>query len=131
MRIVADGAAKLAAINAERAAAVMTERDRRIVEGTVISVAGYGPVSLQGRQVDRDNLSDLAFAASLRISVGAGATLTGFRDKANVIHQLTQPQVVDLWMQAGAYVSAVYESSWVLKDMAEIPADFTDDGYWP
>lgn len=131
MRVVADGVAKLAAINAERAAAVMIERDRRIVEGTVISVAGYGMVSLQGRQVDRDNLSDLAFAALLQINLGAGATLTAFRDKENVIHQLTQPQVVDLWTQAGAYVSAVYESSWALKDMTEIPANFADDEFWP
>ncbi len=107
------------------------ERDRRVLDGVVVTVAGYGEVSLQGRDIDMRNLHGLATAAQLRIAGGAGATVTPFRDKANVIHQLTQPQILDLWSQGAAFVSAVFQSAWALKDGGPIPADFADDGYWP
>lgn len=118
-------------IRAAQNAAVMAERDRRIEAGTVINVAGHGAVNLQGRQVDRDNLSDLAMGATLRIGMGAGDGLTAFRDRDNTIHQLNQAQILDLWMQAATYVSAVYAASWALKDGETIPDDFADDQYWP
>lgn len=107
------------------------ERDRRVMEGLAVTLAGYGQVILQGRDIDMRNLHGLATAAQLRIASGAGGVVTPFRDKANVIHQLTQPQILDLWSQGAAFVSAVFQSAWALKDGGPIPADFADDGYWP
>lgn len=107
------------------------ERDRRVMEGIAVTLAGYGQVILQGRDIDMRNLHGLATAAQLRIASGAGGVVTPFRDKANVIHQLTQPQILDLWSQGAAFVSAVFQSAWALKDGGPIPADFADDGYWP
>lgn len=107
------------------------ERDRRVLAGVVVTVAGYGEVSLQGRDIDVRNLHGLATAAQLRIAGGAGATVTPFRDKTNVIHELTQPQILDVWSQGAAFVSAVFQSAWALKDNPPIPADYADDIHWP
>lgn len=107
------------------------ERDRRIVAGVVVTVAGYGDVALQGRDMDMRNLHGLATAAQLRLAAGWGAYVTTFRDRENVMHDLTQAQVLDLWSQGAAFVSSVFQSAWALKDGQSIPADYTDDGYWP
>lgn len=107
------------------------ERDRRVVAGVVITVAGYGDVALQGRDMDMRNLHGLATAAQLRLAVGAGAYVTTFRDRENVMHNLTQGQVLDLWSQGAAWVSLVFQSAWALKDGQSIPDDYTDDSYWP
>lgn len=107
------------------------ERDRRVVAGVVVTVAGYGDVALQGRDMDMRNLHGLATAAQLRLAVGAGAYVTTFRDRENVMHNLTQAQVLDLWSQGAAWVSLVFQSAWALKDGQSIPDDYTDDGYWP
>jgi hypothetical protein len=109
---------------------VNTERERRIIEGTLINITGYGDVNLEGRAIDRSNLSDLAFAASLRISIGDTTTTTPFRDKDNVSHDLTPPNIIELWTKASAYVSFLYEKSWEIKAMDPIPDDYTDDSYW-
>lgn len=107
------------------------ERDRRVVAGVVVTVAGYGDVALQGRDMDMRNLHGLATAAQLRLAAGAGAYVTTFRDRENEMHDLTQAQVIDLWSQGAAFVSSVFQSAWALKDGQSIPADYTDDGYWP
>lgn len=107
------------------------ERDRRVQAGLTVTVAGYGDVALQGRDIDMRNLHGLATAAQLRIAGGAGATLTPFRDRNNEIHQLNQMQILDLWSQGAAFVSAVFQSAWALKDNPPIPANFADDEFWP
>lgn len=112
-------------------ARVDAERDRRILAGGTFDLAGYGPVSTQGRDVDARNLSNLALAATAQIAAGNGAGTTPFRDAGNVVHSLTWAQVFDLWQQASAYVSAVYVASWALKDAPPIPPDYANDSRWP
>ncbi|PWV97700.1 uncharacterized protein DUF4376 [Hoeflea marina] len=110
---------------------VNRERERRILTGTAVTIDGYGDVPLQGREEDRSNLSDLAFAASLRIGAGDVTTTSVFRDRDNVDHDLTPPQFIEMWSQASAYVSAIYAASWAIKAMAPIPLNFSDDANWP
>lgn len=110
---------------------VNAERMRRILAGTTISLDFYGDIPLQGRDEDRSNLSDLAFAASLRIGAGDTTTTSLFRDRDNVDHALTPPQFIELWTKASAYVSAIYAASWVIKAIDPIPADFVEDENWP
>lgn len=110
---------------------VNAERDRRVELGAVISVTGYGPVRLTGTTTDTRNLQALAFSAQLRIGQGDTSTLTPFRDADNVIHQLTPMEVIDLWAQGSAFVSALFQAAWALKDAESgIPADYIDDSYW-
>lgn len=107
-------------------AAINAERARRITAGKV-----FDGVYVTGRDEDARNLTNLALGAQLRISQGDTATHTTYRDGNNVDHDLTPSQLLSLWQQSAAYVSALYEASWALKAMDPLPADVTDDGLWP
>ena len=111
---------------------VNAERDRRVLAGATFDVAGYGSIRIAGDGMTQTNLMALSQAAQLRIGQGDVTTITKYRDEDNIIHDLTPPQVIDLWSQGAAFVSAVFQSSWTLKDdEAGIPADYADDGRWP
>lgn len=112
-------------------ALVNRERDRRERAGVTVAVPGAGPVPLEGNEKSMRNLQGLAFAASLRIGQGDTTTVTVFRDALNVDHSLVPAQILALWSQGAAYVTALYQASWVLKAMDPIPADYADDAYWP
>lgn len=105
---------------------VNAERQRRIVVGTVIN-----GVCVTGRDVDARNLMSLALIAQMRIAAGDDATPTTFRDGDNVDHDLTPPQIVSMYQESAAFVSALYQASWDIKAMDPIPADFAADQYWP
>lgn len=108
---------------------VNAERTIRIERGTTVAVDGVA-IRVQGREEDTRNLQGLAFAAQLRLSTGDTATTITFRDGDNVNHLLTPLQVISLWSQSAAYVSAIYAKSWAIKAMSPIPADFKSDSYW-
>lgn len=110
---------------------VNNERDRRVTAGSTFTVTGYGDIPVAGDETTARNLQGLAFAAQMRVAQGDVTTLTPYRDEANAIHQLTPPQMIELWSLGASFISAVYQASWVLKDGASIPVDFTSDGYWP
>ena len=111
---------------------VNAERSRRIEAGTDISLPGYAvPVALQGREKDQISLLGLKDAALLRINAGDTTTTTKFRDRENTDHQLTPPQMVTLWQLGAAWLQAMHEASWSLKDANPIPADFAGDEWWP
>lgn len=110
---------------------VNAERDRRVAAGIAVTIDGYGPVPLQGRDQDQTNLLGLVTAANLRIASGDTATLTKFRDAENVDHMLTPPQIIEMWLKGSAWISAVYDASWTLKAMDPIPADYANDSRWP
>lgn len=105
---------------------VNAERDRRIIAGKTIN-----DIAVTGRDEDARNLTNLALAAQLRIAAGDMTTLTTFRDGNNVDRDLTPSQMLDLWQQSAAYVSALYAASWVIKALDPIPLDFAADTRWP
>lgn len=105
---------------------VNAERQRRIAVGKVID-----GVHVTGSDEDARNLMSLALGAQMRIAAGDTETLTVFRDGDNVDHDLTPMQLLSLWQQSSAYVSALYEASWVLKALDQIPADYAGDSHWP
>jgi hypothetical protein len=102
------------------------ERQRRIAAGGVIN-----GVRVTGRADDARNLMSLALIAQMRIAAGDTSTPTTFRDGDNVDHELTPPQILTMWQESAAYVSAIYQASWDIKAMDPIPADFTADHFWP
>lgn len=112
---------------------VNAERDRRVEAGATFTLAGYGDVRSLGRAIDKTNLQALGFAASLRVASGDTTTITRFRDADDEVHDLTPPQVLDLWSQASGYVEAVFQASWALKDDPDgIPLDYaTNEDHWP
>lgn len=107
-------------------AQVNAERQRRIVAGKVID-----GVHVTGTDDDARNLMSLALGAQMRLATGDNETLTTFRDGGNIDHDLTPAQLLSLWQQSASYVSDLYAASWALKAMEPIPADFTNDSYWP
>lgn len=104
---------------------VNRERTRRLVAGAV-----FDGIRLTGSDDDIRNLTNLALGAQLRLMTG-DTTLTTFRDGDNADHQLTPLQMLELWQQSSAYVSALYQASWALKAMEVIPEEFADDQHWP
>lgn len=115
-------------IDPERAAPtaehVNAERARRIAVGGV-----FDGVRITGSEDDTRNLANLAMMAQIRMASG-DETLTTYRDGDNVDHTLTPAQVVSIWQQSSSFVSSLYASSWALKEMTPIPADYASDAYW-
>lgn len=110
---------------------VNAQREERINTGTNITLSGGGPtIGLTGREKDQINLQGLVTDAQIKIANGDTTTVTVFRDRDNNMHNLTPPQVVELWQLGASYISSVYIASWALKASA-IPQDYTDDSYWP
>lgn len=107
-------------------AAVNAERQRRIVRGKIID-----GIHVTGSDDDARNLTNLALSAQVRMAGGDTTSLTTYRDGDNIDHDLTPAQMLSLWQQSSAYVSAIYAASWALKAMDPIPADFAGDSYWP
>lgn len=118
MKAETERAAKCEAVNAERG--------RRVRLGKIIN-----GIQVTGRDEDARNLTNLALGAQVRIAGGDATTTTTFRDGNNVDHDLTPPQLLDLWQQSASYVSALYTASWAIKAMEPMPADIAADALWP
>lgn len=111
---------------------VNAERQRRILQGKTFTLTGYAtPVPIKGDEETRKNLDTLAIKAQMLIGQGTPGTTTSYRDALNVTHPLTQPQVLDLWAQGGAYMEAIYEASWAIKANPPADGDVTADSLWP
>lgn len=108
---------------------VNEERAARIERGMTATVNGK-VIAVQGRDEDTRNLQGLAFAAQLRIAAGDNLTTTLFRDGNNVDWALVPGEMLDLWSQAAAYVSRMYQRSWTLKAANPIPQNYRDDAFW-
>lgn len=116
--------------------AVNAERDRRIAFGHTFAVTGYGDIPLQGRLQDQINLQARLIAAQGYKAADVTAPVLILRDAENVNHTLTPDQMIELVMAGMAWIEETMMVSWAMKDgttpfEAGIPADFTDDAYWP
>lgn len=116
---------------APTSANVNTERARREQYGCVVTVVGAGSIALEGNDKAMRNLQGLAFSASLRAAQGDTTTITVFRDANNVNHSLVPMQIVSLWSKGAAYLSDVYQASWVIKALTPIPVDYASNARWP
>lgn len=110
---------------------VNLERDRRVKQGGTFNVSGVGDIPIKGDDQTVRNLQGLAVAGQLRMSQGFTDFVTTFRDANNVIHQMTDPQIIELWSKGSSYVSQCFQASWALKDQPSIPEDYQEDTYWP
>lgn len=111
---------------------VNKERDLRVQAGAAFNLEGHLPkVPISGDDNSRENLTNLGLLAQSMIASGSTSPIP-FRDRNNLIHQLSPQQVVELWQKGVMRVSAIYEASWALKDRPEgIPMDYREDVYWP
>jgi hypothetical protein len=99
-------------------------------------VTGYGDIPVQGGPGDQINMLALGATAQELIGAGVTAAVVPFRDASNTMHDLTPEQVAELVRKAKEAASAIYATSWDMKDgtgdfTGGIPADFTADTHWP
>lgn len=111
---------------------VNAERDRRLINGAVIEVEGYGPIASQARPLDQTVMLALKDTARDLIAAGVVAAVIPYRDASDQEHLLTATQMADLADKGKQWFTAVMQASWALKDAeGGVPADFTADAYWP
>lgn len=119
----------LESITSEFRAKVNALRENRIIQGTDVTLAGYGAVALQGRPEDLASLQGLAFGAQLRMSMGDETPMV-FMDRDNVEHSLTPMQMVLLWKAGADFVTATYATSWTIKEMNPFTTDPANPLLW-
>ncbi|WP_051202677.1 hypothetical protein [Sediminimonas qiaohouensis] len=112
-------------------AAVFSERDRRLRDGAVVTVSGYGDVPVQGREQDKIAYLSIKDAARDLIAQGVTDPVVPFRDATNVVHSLTPDQAIELISKAQAVAQEIYKASWALLDADAIPQDYDADARWP
>ncbi|MCR5941111.1 DUF4376 domain-containing protein [Ochrobactrum sp. XJ1] len=111
------------------------ERDRRIDGGF-----SFGGVVYQTRSEDRENIAGAATASLAAIMNGVqagdmrwhgGDTDFVWIAADNSTHPMDAPTMFAFGQAAMAHKQAHIFAARTLKDAAEIPADYTDDLYWP
>ncbi|EMQ6642068.1 DUF4376 domain-containing protein [Pseudomonas aeruginosa] len=117
------------------AADIEQERDRRIDAG--IEFQG---VTFQSRATDRENIAGAAQLAFMAVVAGAQAGDLRWSNadadftwiaSDNTLVPMDAQTVVAFGKAAAERKQALIFAARQLKDMAEIPADYTDDKWWP
>lgn len=117
------------------ASAVDAERDRRIASGFE-----FGGVSYQSRPDDRENIAGAALAALGAMVDGAqpgdlrwhgGSEDFVWIATDNTTHPMDAQTMFAFGQAAMAHKQALIFAARAVKDADPIPADYTDEGYWP
>lgn len=117
------------------ATAVDAERDLRIDAGTA-----FGGVLFQSRATDRENISGAAQLGFMAMVAGAQPGDLRWSDpdqdfawiaSDNTLVPMDAPTVVAFGKAAALRKQVLIFTARQLKDMQPIPADFTDDKWWP
>ncbi|MEL6100486.1 MAG: hypothetical protein AAFR68_04125 [Pseudomonadota bacterium] len=112
------------------AAQVDAERDRRIFEGTTVTLSGYS-TTIRVIGSDDSALMGVSLTAATDVLAGNGSNPVTWRDADNVDHPLTAALISDLWSAWQTFKSAVTSAGWTLKDTDPIPQNYTDAVHWP
>jgi hypothetical protein len=119
-----------ASLKKDNDALIEQERDRRMLEGSTFTLQSGKQLRLRGDALTRQNLGDLAGAATAA-SVRSIPFTVSYRDADNVTWVLDADEIVDLFLQATRYVSDIFNASFTLKSLADLPTDYTSDARWP
>jgi hypothetical protein len=109
---------------------VSAERDRRIALGASVTIGSVTFTVQTRNETDFRNLNGLVSKGILLLMQSDVTTTTTFRDADNVDRVLNAQGLVSMGSQVAAHVDAIYKSSWVIKSLNPIPADFKSDKYW-
>lgn len=117
----------LIALHAE----INAEHDRRAAEGATFLVTGYGEVPLEGSGKTQTVLLALKDTARDLQAAGVTTPLLVFTDRDGTDHTFTASQLIELVDAGKRWMQTLHEAKRALKALEPIPADFTDDKYWP
>ncbi len=112
---------------------VNEERDRRLALGfDAVLDGGARSFPVQTRDLDDwTNIHGRVTYAQVLLSTSPSTTIN-FRDADNVIQVVTPDEMISIGLQALAHKQSHHDAAWTLKDTSSgVPADFTDDTYWP
>lgn len=112
---------------------INAERDRRVREGTIITLPSGVGVHVEGGEGPTANLHGLCSLAQILISQGLTTEVIKFRDGSNVVHDLVPEEIVYLFIEGAKYKSTIFEASWNVKALTAdntLPANYTDDSAW-
>lgn len=122
---------KAARAKAAKHAAINTERDRRILDVSLLDAGDYGPMPVSGDPTTQLNLLALKDTARDLKAAMVTAAVIPFRDAENVDHLLTADQMIALVDAGKERVQSIYSASWAIKAMDPLPEDVTADELWP
>jgi hypothetical protein len=114
---------------------VDAERDRRAAAGF-----DFNGKLIQSRDQDRENITGKAMLAFIAILGGAAAGDLRWADPDadfawitadNSLMPMDAQTAVELGKAWAAYKERLIFAARALKDMAQLPADYTADQYWP
>ncbi|MCQ4630946.1 DUF4376 domain-containing protein [Shinella sp. CPCC 100929] len=114
---------------------VDAERDRRISAGFV-----FGGILYQSRPEDRENITGASLAALAAMMNGAvvgnlrwhgGDSDFMWIAADNSVYPMDAQTVFTFGQTAMAHKQGLIFAARAIKDEEPIPADYTDDGYWP
>jgi hypothetical protein len=111
-------------------ALIEKERDRRVLAGATFTLQSGKQLRLRGDALTRQNLGDLAGAATVA-SVKLVPFSVSYRDADNILWVLNDDEIADLFLQATSYVSSIFNASFALKALNDLPTDYTSDARWP
>lgn len=124
-------------IQAERLRDIKEEMQRRIDKGSAFAVRGVvDPIPVPGVQPYREIINAKLTASQGFAAQGVTDPIVLFRDGNNINHMLTPQQMIALCIQSMRYYEGVNKVYWDMKDgvgdfASGIPADFSNDEYWP
>jgi len=116
-------------------AAINLERDRRIAAGVA-----FNGKTFQSDPASIENIGNVATAALSYIVSGGAADEMYWQSpdvpfawlaEDNTLMPMTPQMMIEFGNATLAHKSAIIFAARALKDMNPIPADFTDDRYWP
>lgn len=106
-------------------------RDQVVAAGVDFDLPGYGTIHLQGRPQDMVAILGLSLTAQQLQGAGQAGRVLPFRDRENIVHQLTPGQIVQVFQVGSAFVSSVMQASWAMKDAGDESVDPADRANWP
>lgn len=90
----------------------------------------YKWIALSGAPEEASVLQGYAFAAQLRLMQKSIRNVM-FVDHNEVVHSVSEDELLELWSKGSAYISKVLETAYALKRSPVISGDFRDTAPWP
>lgn len=115
---------------------VDAERARRIDLGAEFVLTDGMVIAITGRQQDQTVLLGSSVAAQSYIAAGNPGAVMVYRDRDNVVRNLSPLQMIELYQRGLGWITSIMQVSWHMKDgtgayAGGIPSDYTDDSHWP
>jgi hypothetical protein len=105
------------------------ERDRRIDLPKFVSLSSGKSFNVNMSDGGRQSISNLETTAISKSMIQDNSTFS-FRDADNVDWELSNSDILEMGIQITKSINDIHIKARELKDMENIPSDYTNDIYW-